>query len=129
MSDKSRHKVQFTENFIDTIKRIRIPDNYKVMSFDVKSLFTSFPLHQALDYRKTAIYNSTLEFLLPTDNVMDLLNLCLTSTYFQYNRKHYRQLHGTAMASPVSVVPRISMQNIDKQAAILVIHSGYATSI
>ena len=35
---------------------------------------------------------------------MDLLNLCLTSTYFQYNGKHYKQLHGTAMGSPVSVV-------------------------
>ena len=35
---------------------------------------------------------------------MDLLNLYLTSTYFQYNGKHYKQLHGTAMGSPVSVV-------------------------
>ena len=35
---------------------------------------------------------------------MDLLNLCLTSTYFQYNGKHYKQLHGTAMGSPVSFV-------------------------
>ena len=35
---------------------------------------------------------------------MDLLHLCLTSTYFQYNGKHYKQLHGTAMGSPVSVV-------------------------
>ena len=37
---------------------------------------------------------------LPTDDIMDLLNLCLTSMYFQ----HYKQLHGTAMGSPVSVV-------------------------
>ena len=28
---------------------------------------------------------------------MDLLHLCLTSTYFQCNDKHYKQLHGTAM--------------------------------
>ena len=33
---------------------------------------------------------------------MDLLNLCLTSTYFQYNGKHQKQLH--AMGSPVSAV-------------------------
>ena len=48
---------------------------------------------------------------------MDLLNLCLTSTYFQYNGKHYKQLHGTAMGSPVSVVvAEIVMQNIEEQA-------------
>ena len=48
---------------------------------------------------------------------MDLLNLCLTSTYFQYSGKHYKQLHGTAMGSPVSVVvAEIVMQNIEVQA-------------
>ena len=48
---------------------------------------------------------------------MDLLNLCLTSTYFQYNGKHYKHLHGTVMGSPVSVVvAEIVMQNIEKQA-------------
>ena len=45
------------------------------------------------------------------------VNLCLTSTYFQYNGKHYKQLHGTAMGSPVSVVvAEIVMQNIEEQA-------------
>ena len=48
---------------------------------------------------------------------MDLLNLCLTSTYFRYNGKHYKQSHGTAMGSPVSVVvAEIVMQNIEEQA-------------
>ena len=35
---------------------------------------------------------------------MDLLNLRLTPTYFQYYSRHYKQLHGTAMRSPVSVI-------------------------
>jgi len=48
---------------------------------------------------------------------MDLLNLCLTSTYFQYNGKHSKQLHRTAMGSPVSfVVAGIVMQNIEERA-------------
>ena len=47
----------------------------------------------------------------------NLLNLCLTSTSFQYNGKHYKQLHGTAMGSPVSVVvAEIVMQNIEESA-------------
>ena len=48
---------------------------------------------------------------------MDLLNLCLTWTYFQNNVKHYKQLHGTAMGSPVSVViAEIFMQTVEEQA-------------
>ena len=46
---------------------------------------------------------------------MDLPNPCLTSTYFQYNGKHYKQLHGTAMGWPVSVVvTEIVMQHVQE---------------
>ena len=46
---------------------------------------------------------------------MDLLNLCLTSTYFQYNGKHLKQLHGTSMGLPVSVVvAEILMQHVEE---------------
>ena len=74
-------------------------------------------LQLALDCTKTAINKSQYQPPLPTDDLMDLLHLCLTSTYFQYNGKHYKQLHGTAMGSPVSVVEaKIVMQNIEEQA-------------
>jgi len=77
LTDESRHKVQSTENFIDAIKTVQVPDDYKLVSFDVKSLFTSIPLHLALDCTETAINNSTIKLPLPTDDLMDLLNLCL----------------------------------------------------
>ena len=42
---------------------------------------------------------------LSTEHIIDLLNRCsLTSTYFQHNGKHYKQLRGTAMVSSASVV-------------------------
>ena len=54
--------------------------------------------------------------MIPAEDIMDLLKLCLASTYFHYNRNHYKQLHGTAMESPVSVVvAEIVMQNIEKR--------------
>ena len=68
----------------------------------------------ALDCTETAIRQSTDPLPLPTENIMDLLNLYLTPTYFQYDGKRYKQLHDTAMGSPVSVVvAEILMQNIE----------------
>ena len=83
----------------------------------MKSLFTRIPLQLALDYTKTAINKSHYQPPLPTDDLMDLLHLCLTSTYFQDNGKHYKQQHGKAMGSPVSVVlAETVMQKIEEQA-------------
>ena len=40
-----------------------------------------------------------------------------SSLYFQYNGKHYKQLHGIAMGSPVSVVvAEIVMQHVEECA-------------
>ena len=91
LTDKSRRKLQSTEDFINATKTVQIPDDYKLVSFDVKSLFTSIPLQLALQCTETAILQSTDPLPLPTEDIMDLLNLCLTSTYFQYNGKHYKQ--------------------------------------
>ena len=92
------------------------PPRRKYPSDNFCFILTSIPLQLALDCTETAITTSTVKLPLPTDDIMDLLNLCLTSTYFQYNGKHYKQLHGTAMGSPVSVVAEIVMQNIEEQA-------------
>ena len=117
LTGKSRRKLQSTKDFINATETVQIPDGYELVSFDVKSLFTSIPLQLALQCTETAILQSTDPLPLPTEDIMDLLNLCLTSTYFQYNGKHYKQLHGTAMGSPVSVVvAEIVMQNIEESA-------------
>ena len=69
----------------------------------VRSLFVSFVF----------VVNKSL----PAEAIMDLLNLCLTSTYFQYNGKHFKQLHGTAMGSHVSVVVvEIVMRHVGEHA-------------
>ena len=119
LTNASRHKLQSTVDFINAIKTIRLPDNYKLVSFDVKSLFTSIPLQLALDCTEALLDSTDTDTTLPmpTCEIMVLLKLCLESTFFQFNGKHYKQLHGTAMGSPVSVVvAEIVMQKIEKEA-------------
>ena len=72
LTDKSRHKIQSTEDFISATKTVQIPDDYKLVSLDVKSLFTSIPLQLALQFTETAILQSTDP--LPTEYFIDLLN-------------------------------------------------------
>ena len=53
---------------------------------------------------------------LPTE-YMDLLNLCIRSTNFQYNSKLYEQLQDTVIRFPLSaVVAEIVKQNIEESA-------------
>ena len=131
LTDESQHKLQSTENFINAIKTVQVPDDYKLVSFDVKSLFTSIPLQLALDCTETAINNSTNELPLPTDDLMDLLNLCLTSTYFQYNGKHYKQLHEQLWAHQFPLLLQKSLckasRNEPSQLTNEHYHSGYVT--
>ena len=70
--DESRHKLQSTDNIIDAIKTVQIPDDHKLVSFDVESLFTSTLLQFALPCAKTAINKSPYQPPLPTYDLIDL---------------------------------------------------------
>ena len=70
---------------------LQIADDHKLVSFNVKSLFTSTPLQLAFNCTKTAITTSLYQPPLPTDDlIMDLLDFCsVTSTYFQCDGKQH----------------------------------------
>ena len=83
-----------------------------MVSFDVKSLFTSVPTDVACDIvrkrleaeMEKADSSVRAQTAMDVDDIMILLRLCLNTTYFQVNGKFYKQKQGTAMGSPVSVV-------------------------
>ena len=90
----------------------KTPEEYKLVSFDVKLLFKGIPLQSTPQCTETAIRQSTELLPLPTELIIDLLNLCLTSTLFE-------TLRGTATGSLASVVvAKIVMQNIVERALL-----------
>ena len=51
------------------------------------------------------------------DQICQLLDLCLNTTYFQFNGKFYRQKHGCAMGSPVSpIVANLYVERVEQKA-------------
>ena len=54
---------------------------------------------------------------LSIDNIMSLLEFCITSTYFSFQGKFYEQVEGAAMGSPLSpIVSNIYMENFEVEA-------------
>ncbi len=76
------------------MKNTQISEDHELVSFDVKSLFTSIPLELAIDSVKEALANYSDDLPIPKDEVIDLLILCLESTFFQYDENFFQQLHG-----------------------------------
>ena len=94
LTDKFRRKLQSSEDFIDSTKTARIPDSYKLVSFDVKSLFTNIPLQFALQCTETAIRQSTATLPLPTEDIM--LNVYLFSVQRETLQTVTRNSYGVA---------------------------------
>ena len=52
-----------------------------------------------------------------------LLEFCLNTAYFVYDNNYFKQTHGLAMGSPVSlIVAKIYMENFERSALISAPH-------
>ena len=74
--------------------------NYKIVSFDVTSLFTKVPVDDLLDFLKEELEN--LDLPLPAATIIDLIKLCIKDSKFVFNEKIYAQKFGMAMGNPLS---------------------------
>ena len=119
----SREVSSYIENandFIEKVKEVKIDDNEVMVSFDVKSLFTSVPTEDA----KAAITDllesdGNLEDRtgLTSTTVLELLKLCLLGTSFKFRETHYELTDGLAMGSPSSpVIANLFMARLEKKA-------------
>jgi len=95
-----------------------IPPDFRLISYDVKNLFTSIPHDLALQCVNAALNDTELYFdktNLEKDNIMKLLQICLDASSFKFNNQLYRQISGLPMGSPISVVlSEFTMQSIEK---------------
>ena len=53
---KSQYNILNTNDFIQKIKSEKIPEWFKIISFDVKSLFTNMPLDRTIEIILSKIY-------------------------------------------------------------------------
>ena len=114
------HHVKNSADFVNKIKDLEVPPPWKLVSFDVSALFTSIPIEEALQVtRKCLDQDRTLKDRtnLTVDDVLELLDICLNTTYFTYKGTIYQQKQGAAMGSPVSpIIANLFMENFEQYA-------------
>ena len=99
---KSDYTIINTADFINRLKKERIPRKYKMISFDVKSLFTNVALDETISIVLRKIYDEgKIETNIPRNVMKELLLLCTKHVHFTFNGDIYIQLNGVAMESPI----------------------------
>ena len=117
---KSRHHIHNNQDFLEDLKSIKLAPDEVMMSYDVKALFTSVPIEPALKIIEKLLkedHSLQSRTTMSTQQIMDLLGLCLRSTYFTFKGKFYEQVEGAAMGSPISpIVANLYMEDFEIRA-------------
>ena len=120
LTGNSDHTVKNSTEFCEGITDIKLQDDDVLVSFDVVSLFTSIPVDVAISVAHNRLINDdTLQdrTAIPITDIIKLLDFCLSTTNFQYDHEHYKQIHRTAMGSPVSaIMANMVMEDLEERA-------------
>jgi len=118
ISDSIPHTDYQAKNSFDLCKALsnkNIPTAHSLFSLDVVSLFTNVPLNLALDgigKRWEYIQQSTK---ISKEDFMVSVEFVLSSTYFTFGNRIYKQIFGTPMGSPLSpIVADIVMRDLEE---------------
>ena len=94
-----------------------IEDDDHFNSHDVVALFTNTPIEKALEIIRTALEkDDDLKFRtkLNIDDILELLQFVLTTTYFSFRDVIYKQTFGAAIISPI--IANIFMEWLEQEA-------------
>ena len=95
------HFVRNSEDFVKKIRGLQVKNEDKLISFDVKSLFTKVPIDlslQIIDRRLREDNTLSDRTTLDPPTITTLTELCLRTTYFQYSNEFFEQKDGQPWA-------------------------------
>ena len=99
---KSDYNILNAEDLIRRLREETIPAGYKIISFDVKSLFTSVPLEKTKVFILKKVYDEKkIQTNIPKTVLKELLYLWTKQLHFRSNDNIYKQCDGVAMGSPL----------------------------
>ena len=87
-----QYTVKSSNKFVNVIKQQVIPSSYKLVSFDVKSLFTNVPLYRTIDIILKRIYDKhQIKTNIGRKEMKDLITLWTKNAPFTFNNEIKRR--------------------------------------
>lgn len=115
ITGKNDYFVKDSFDFKQFIDSIQIPNNFKLVSLDVTSLYTNIPndlVSQIIRTKWPELKNHTT---LQLNDFIEATNITLNNNYFQYKDTFYQQLDGCAMGSPISsTIAQLVMEYLEE---------------
>ena len=79
---QSQYTFKSTKDFIQKIHNVNVPHGFNMISFDVKSLFTSVPLEETINVALDRIYHwKEIETSIGKNDMHNLLLLCTKNVH------------------------------------------------
>ena len=89
-------------DLVSKLSTLNVNYNYKLVSFDVKSLFTNVPVDSLLNFMKNEFSDSV--FPINLDDFIELIRLCVCEAKFSFENEFFEQKFGLAMGNCLSPV-------------------------
>ncbi|KAH7969833.1 hypothetical protein HPB52_022354 [Rhipicephalus sanguineus] len=103
--DKTETHVQNSYDFIEKVRNTVLHDDEIMVSFDVCT--------DTLESDPSLPERTPLE----APNLSRLLEFCLSNTYLTFQKKFFKQVHGTAMGASISVTAaNLAMESLESRA-------------
>lgn len=99
---KTTNHIKDSWDFAKFIANKKIPDNYIIISLDVKSLYTNVNLNLVLEAINKRWLEISEHTKLSKSEFLELLNFLFSEFYLRYNDTYYAQISGLPMGLPLS---------------------------
>ena len=115
---RNRFSDKNSSEFAQQIRQQTVTSDEIMVSFDVKSLFTTIPVILALTITNERLHQDQHladRTNMSISNIMKLLEFVLKQNYFKHDNIYYKQIFGCAMGSPISpVIADLVMEEIEE---------------
>jgi len=106
----NENNTQNSESLACSLPTIRVNENHKMATFNIKDLYVNIPIEETLKITELLMKNNDEQ---KTKQIIAILHSILRQNVFEYQDTIYHPSKGVAMGSPISgTVAEIFLQHI-----------------